>query len=131
MPDYLAVEEPKDLLNAKTSRVLIGYYSMLHLAAFQLDTPVITIAPSEMKKKIAGNGRAGKDEVCKALSGLLNVPVSSLELPIYSKRERAGHKKGDLIDIEYDKSDACALAWMGWQKALIGNIKSNTFEMDV
>lgn len=103
--DILAIEKPMSFNNAYTSRTLIGYYSIIILLAGLKKIPVCEVFPTSMKKTIAGNGRANKDDVSVALlkryEGLKKEDI--LEIDYYVR------KKG-VKNVDYDKSDALGLA---------------------
>lgn len=103
--DIIAVEKPMSFKNAFTSRTLIGYYSIIVLLAGLNNIPVHEVYPTSMKKKITGNGRATKEEVCNSLLSC-HPTLKKEDLMVITPYKR---KKG-IKKIDYDKSDALALA---------------------
>lgn len=103
-PNIIAMEKPMSFLNASTTRLLIGYYTVIQLLATVHEIKVIEVYPTSMKKKLTGSGKADKLEVCHSLMNRYLFSEDDLLEYEYFKR-----KKG-IKNTYYDKSDALALA---------------------
>lgn len=103
--DVIALEKPMSFKNAFTSRLLIGYYSIAMLVAAERNIQVVEVYPSSMKKEIAGNGRATKEEVCDSLVNRYPTIKKEdiVDIEYYKRKE-------GIKNIDYDKSDALGLA---------------------
>ncbi|MFH1561650.1 MAG: crossover junction endodeoxyribonuclease RuvC [Patescibacteria group bacterium] len=72
-PDIVAIEKLFFFNNAKTAMGVSEAIGVLKLAATQKGLEVIDYAPARIKSIVAGNGRAKKDEMKKAVRKLLGV----------------------------------------------------------
>ena len=106
-PDVICIEIPHDMTNGRTSMILIGYYTILLLAAFKKAVDVIQVHPTSMKKLVTGSGKAERDDVALAISILLGIEVNEIRRPVlYAKKE-------GVKNYLYDEADALALAYWG------------------
>jgi len=76
-PDIMAMERLFFAANAKTAMSVGQAQGVMLLAAAKSKVEVVQIAPGTIKKVIAGNGRADKKEVQKALRKVLGAKVRS------------------------------------------------------
>jgi Holliday junction resolvasome RuvABC endonuclease subunit len=108
-PDIIACEYPSDMLNAETSRQLIGYYSIIKLLAVAYGTPLEECYVSTVRKMVTGTGKAEKVTVCDSLVAKLKIPRGFIEKTIYYSNR--GRNAGKIKGYSYDESDALALAY--------------------
>ena len=76
-PDIMAMERLFFAANAKTAMSVGQAQGVMLLAAAKSKVEVVQIAPGTIKKAIAGNGRADKKAVQKALRKVLGAKVRS------------------------------------------------------
>lgn len=106
-PDIIVAEMPNHLRNAKTSRTLIGYYMIIHLIATMKGINIVEAHPTSLKKVVAGDGRASKEDVAKAIAKIHDVDIENILEHDYYK---TGDRRGLVKETYYDTSDAIALA---------------------
>ena len=106
-PDIIVAEMPNHLRNAKTSRTLIGYYMIIHLIATMKGIHIVDAHPTSLKKVVAGDGRASKEDVAKAIAKIHDVDIENILEHDYYK---TGERRGLVKETYYDTSDAIALA---------------------
>lgn len=102
-PNVIALEKPAHLRNAEILRYLIGLYSMALEEATRRDIEIVCVVPTTMKKYIAGNGRADKEDMAKAIQRIFNEDYREY---IYYKKD-----KNKVKEIKYDVVDAISLAF--------------------
>lgn len=110
-PDVVCMEEAKHLTNAKTTRFLTGLYTINKLLCLRMGIQYLEISPVKMKKDLTGSGRAEKDLVFSCLVNDFNIPLFDIFEPEYYKKE-----PNKIKNIDFDKSDATALALYGYRK---------------
>jgi len=67
-PDVLALEELYSLYKRPQTAILMGHArGAICLAAAQSSIPVVPYAATKIKKMLTGNGRAGKDQIQRAI----------------------------------------------------------------
>lgn len=115
-PSVIVLERPNHRRNAATTTILDGYYCVACMAAHENRIQTIEAYPSTVKKTIAGNGHATKDEVAQAISKEYKIPLDEILQYDYYKINCKGGNKGDVKTIHYDKSDALALALYGMKE---------------
>ena len=76
-PDIMAMERLFFAANAKTAMSVGQAQGVMLLAAAKSQVEVVQIAPGTVKKTIAGNGRADKKAVQKAVRKVLGAKVRS------------------------------------------------------
>lgn len=101
-PDFLVLEKPSSMINAKTSRLLIALFSMIEFVAFSLNTKHTSYAVCSVRKEITGNGRSDKIDLFNYIKEKYDIDESLLRTPTY-------YKNGNIKNYEYDESDATAL----------------------
>ena len=106
-PDIIVAEMPNHFRNAKTSRTLIGYYMIIHLIATMKGINIVEAHPTSLKKVVAGDGRANKDDVAKTIAKIHDVDIKNILEHDYYK---TGERRGLVKETYYDISDAIALA---------------------
>jgi crossover junction endodeoxyribonuclease RuvC len=73
-PDLVAVENVFSLVRYPKAGILLGsVLGIIYLSVFQHNTPMIEIAPREIKNSLTGHGAADKDQVKAAIKNLLKV----------------------------------------------------------
>lgn len=72
-PDVLAIERLFFFRNQKTAMQVSQAVGVIMLAGARHKTKIVEYAPAQIKLKISGNGRADKDEMKKAVRGILPV----------------------------------------------------------
>lgn len=77
-PDVVVIEEAFYGPDAKTTLRLGQVRGVLALSALQNDSEVVEYSPSEIKKSVTGNGRAGKRQVKQMVRSLLQLQGQSL-----------------------------------------------------
>jgi Holliday junction resolvasome RuvABC endonuclease subunit len=108
-PDIIACEYPSDMVNAETSRQLIGYYTIIKLHAVSFGIPIEECHVGTVRKMVTGTGKAEKVTVCDSLVAKLNIPRGLIEKTIYYSDR--GRMAGKIKGYSYDESDALALAY--------------------
>ncbi len=79
-PDLIALEEVFVLKQFPKAAIQLGEVrGVIHLAAQEMEIPVVEIKPTEVKSALTGSGRAEKDQVQKAIRRILRI-----EAPIQS-----------------------------------------------
>jgi len=79
-PDLLALEEVFVLKQFPKAAIQLGEVrGIIHLAAQEMEIPMVEIKPTEVKSALTGSGRAEKDQVQKAIQRILRI-----EAPIQS-----------------------------------------------
>lgn len=73
-PDVMAVEEVFHALNVKSALQLGQTRGVVLLAAARLGLPVVEYSPLEVKKAVAGYGRADKRQIQMMVRMLLKLP---------------------------------------------------------
>lgn len=112
-PDMIALEEPKDRTNGRTTQTLISYYAVAMLCAYDNNIRTNEVNPKQMKKVITGNGNADKELMLKWIAAQFNKTIDDISpVELY----KVGAKKGQIRQRYYDESDACALAYFTWLK---------------
>ena len=76
-PDVMAIEKIFFATNAKTAIRVGQAQGVMLMAAADYKTKVFEYAPGTIKKQVAGNGRADKTDVQKALREILGATVRS------------------------------------------------------
>lgn len=76
-PDVLVIEKIFFAANAKTAIAVGQAQGVMLLAASKNKTPIMEYAPGSIKKMVAGNGRADKKMMQKALRRILGAKVRS------------------------------------------------------
>ncbi|MGL4774518.1 MAG: crossover junction endodeoxyribonuclease RuvC [Clostridium sp.] len=104
-PNYVALEEPKCIRNAKVTNFLTTLYTICKLACDDLVTCYIECNVKSVKKYITGNGNSGKLDVYDNLLKNFNVNQKF----IY-KIEHYKTNKDKVKNQFFDESDATALA---------------------
>lgn len=106
-PDMIAFEGQKDIRGYKPTQKLfelVGCYKQL---AVKHRIPYVDIPPTTMKKYIANNGWASKEEVARVLAEIFKMDFEDLAPPLYYK---TGTKRGQIKGYILDGSDALGLA---------------------
>jgi crossover junction endodeoxyribonuclease RuvC len=79
-PDLIALEEVFVLKQFPKAAIQLGEVrGIIHLAAQEMEIPVVEIKPTEVKSALTGSGRAEKGQVQKAIRRILRI-----EAPIQS-----------------------------------------------
>ncbi len=79
-PDLIALEEIFVLKQFPKAAIQLGEVrGIIHLAAQEMEIPVVEIKPTEVKSALTGSGRADKEQVKKAVRQVLRIenPLSS------------------------------------------------------
>jgi crossover junction endodeoxyribonuclease RuvC len=79
-PNLLVLEEVFVLKEFPKAAIQLGEVrGVIHLAAQEMDIPVVEVRPTEVKSALTGSGRADKDQMKKAIRQLLRIenPVTS------------------------------------------------------
>jgi len=77
-PDWIVVEDVFTKRYPFSATKIAQVQAVVFLIAGLLNIPVKTYHPTEIKKAIAGNGRANKEEVAKAVSTLFSIKNEKL-----------------------------------------------------
>lgn len=72
-PDVVAVESVFHAANSRSALILGHVRGVVLLAAAELDLPLVECSPLEVKKAVAGYGRADKQQVQTMVRTLLNL----------------------------------------------------------
>ena len=72
-PDVMAIERLFFFANHKTAMAVSESIGVIKLAAENEKVPTVSLAPLEVKSAVAGNGRADKEAVKKAVRQILKV----------------------------------------------------------
>jgi len=73
-PQSLALEQLYAHYEHPTTAILMGHArGVICLAAAKKDVPVFDYAATQIKSLLAGNGRASKDQMQRAIQGILNL----------------------------------------------------------
>jgi Holliday junction resolvasome RuvABC endonuclease subunit len=107
-PNMYVAEYPADRTNASTSIFLTGLYCIGLMSAELKKVDTMLVRPTSVKKYIAGNGFATKDEVAASVCNKLGLDINMLRKPIYYRANRNGHKIGEIRSYLYDSTDALA-----------------------
>jgi crossover junction endodeoxyribonuclease RuvC len=75
-PDSVAIESVFHAVNARSALTLGHARGVAVLAAAQAGVPVVEYTPAEVKRAVAGYGRAEKQQVQHMIKLLLGLPVS-------------------------------------------------------
>jgi len=75
-PDVVAVERVFSQHNVRTVMGTAQAAGVALLAAAERGIPVSLHTPSEVKAAVTGNGRAGKEQVAKMVTRILNLPAT-------------------------------------------------------
>jgi crossover junction endodeoxyribonuclease RuvC len=79
-PELLVVEEVFVLKEFPKAAILLGEVrGVIYLAAQEMEIDVMEVKPTEVKSALTGSGRAGKDQVKKAIRRILRIenPLTS------------------------------------------------------
>ena len=79
-PNLLVLEEVFVLKEFPKAALQLGEVrGVIHLAAQEMDIPVMEVRPTEVKSALTGSGRAGKSQVKKAIRQILKIenPLNS------------------------------------------------------
>lgn len=79
-PDLLVLEEVFVLQQFPKAAIQLGEVrGVIYLAAQEMDIPVMEVRPTEVKSALTGSGRAGKEQVKKAIRRILRIenPLNS------------------------------------------------------
>lgn len=79
-PDLLVLEEVFVLQQFPKAAIQLGEVrGVIYLAAQEMDIPVMEVRPTEVKSALTGSGRAGKEQVKKAIRKILRIenPLNS------------------------------------------------------
>jgi crossover junction endodeoxyribonuclease RuvC len=75
IPDAMAVEDLYTTYEHPKTAILMGHArGVIFLAAAQRAVPVTSYTPSDVKRAVTGNGRAGKDQVQAMVQRMLRLP---------------------------------------------------------
>lgn len=107
-PNFLGVEEPKHLRNARITQFLIGLYTILKLCAEINRCEISEVNPKSYKKFITGSGSAEKEIVLESLLSNYKVDKWLIYKPVYYKSKT---KCNNIKEVYYDESDATAIAF--------------------
>lgn len=120
-PGLVVFEDQKDNRGFEATQKLHEVQGALKVFCVQNHIPFLSIPPTTMKKIVAGNGWAGKDEVAQAVAKTLGVEYNQIISTTYYKQ---GSKKGMVKGIAYDASDALGLivAWRTFLRVTGGHL---------
>jgi len=79
-PSLLVLEEVFVLKQFPKAAIQLGEVrGVIHLAAQEMDIPVVEVRPTEVKSALTGSGRADKEQMKKAIRQILRIenPVTS------------------------------------------------------
>ena len=79
-PNLLVLEEVFVLKQFPKAAILLGEVrGVIYLAAQEMDIPVMEVKPTEVKSALTGSGRAGKEQIKKAIRQILKIehPLNS------------------------------------------------------
>ena len=82
IPDEVAIEAPFYGTNVQSMLKLGRVQGVVMAAAMQRDIPVAEYAPSKVKKAIAGNGKAAKEQLAAVLAQILPELKLHRDLPL-------------------------------------------------
>jgi crossover junction endodeoxyribonuclease RuvC len=76
-PSLVIVEDLYTEYKFPRTAVLMGHArGVIYLAARQLDVPVLSLTPAEVKRAVTGNGGAGKAQVQRAVQTMLGLATA-------------------------------------------------------
>ena len=96
LPDVIALEDQFFSLKTPTVKDIIRVSGVIILAAKQHGVPVVMYPPPDIKKAVAKNGAAAKEDVAKAVSDIYQND-DYVSLLVFSDKQTKAHDKTDDI----------------------------------
>ena len=106
-PTVVAIEAPNHTRGFGSSKVQVEMIGCIKRILVSKNIPYIEIQASSLKRIVAGNGYASKEEVGRVLSEKFKIPYEELVTVLYYKQ---GKKAGKIKGYITDGSDALGLA---------------------
>lgn len=95
-PEVVAIEGPFGGKNVRTFRMLSEARGVILAACADMGIPVITYAPAQIKKAVAGSARASKAEVQAAIEALIQRGALAFSEEVTGKLKSS--QRADLFD---------------------------------
>jgi Holliday junction resolvasome RuvABC endonuclease subunit len=106
-PSVVAIEAPNHTKGFGSTKAQMEMIGCIKRLLVQKNIPYTEIEAASLKRIVAGNGFASKEEVARVISDKLDIPFDKLAYVEYYKQ---GPKKGNIKGYATDGSDALGLA---------------------